>query len=65
MPPVFSYKLRYIVGFGLVEMVISTNPKPTILYPTLYGIWGLELWRVIEQLNYTTVQRQTAVTGYF
>ena len=27
---VFSYKLRYIVGFGLVEMVISTNPKPTI-----------------------------------
>ena len=28
--PVFSYKLRYIVGFGLVEMAISTNPKPTI-----------------------------------
>ena len=27
---VFSYKLRYIVGFGLVEMTISTNPKPTI-----------------------------------
>ena len=37
---VFSYKLRYIVGFGLagmyrigfesVEMAISTNPKPTI-----------------------------------
>ena len=27
---VFSYKLRYIVGFELVEMVISTNPKPTI-----------------------------------
>ena len=26
----FSYKLRYIVGFGLVEMAISTNPKPTI-----------------------------------
>ena len=32
---VFSYKLRYIVGFGLVEMTISTNPKPTI-YPNLY-----------------------------
>ena len=32
---VFSYKLRYIVGFGLVEMVISTNPKPTI-YRNLY-----------------------------
>ena len=28
--PVFSYKLRYIVGFELVEMVISTNSKPTI-----------------------------------
>ena len=28
--PAVSYKLRYIVGFGLVEMAISTNPKPTI-----------------------------------
>ena len=28
--PVFSYKLRHIVGFGLVEIAISTNPKPTI-----------------------------------
>ena len=27
---VFSYKLRYVVGFGLVEMAISTNSKPTI-----------------------------------
>ena len=26
---------RYIVGFGLVEMAISTNPKPTI-YRNLY-----------------------------
>ena len=33
--PVFSYKLRYIVGFGLVEMAISTNPKPAI-YCNLY-----------------------------
>ena len=32
---VFSYKLRCIVGFGLVEMAISTNPKPTI-YRNLY-----------------------------
>ena len=32
---VFSYKLRYIVGFGLVEMAISTNQKPTI-YLNLY-----------------------------
>ena len=28
--PVFSYKLRYMVGFWLVEMAISTNQKPTI-----------------------------------
>ena len=26
---VFSYKLRYIVGFGLVGMAISIYPKPT------------------------------------
>ena len=31
----FSCKLRYIVGFRLVEMAISTNPKPTI-YRNLY-----------------------------
>ena len=29
------YKLRYIVGFRLVVMAISTNPKPTI-YRNLY-----------------------------
>ena len=28
--PEFSYKLLSIVGFGLVEMAISTNPKSTI-----------------------------------
>ena len=33
--PVFSYTLRYIVGFWLVEMTISTNQKPTI-YRNLY-----------------------------
>ena len=27
---VLAYKLRYIVGFGLCEMAISTNPNPTI-----------------------------------
>ena len=31
----FSYKLRYIVGFWLVEMTISTNQKRTI-YRNLY-----------------------------
>ena len=33
--PVFSYKFRYIVGFWLVELAISTNQKPTI-YRNLY-----------------------------
>ena len=33
--PVSTYKLRYIAGFWLVEMVISTNHKPTI-YRNLY-----------------------------
>ena len=37
--PVFAYKLRYIVGFVLVEMAISTNPKPTI-YRNLYEDTG-------------------------
>ena len=39
---VFSYKLRYIVGFWLVEMAISTNQKPTI-YRNLYENTGPEL----------------------
>ena len=30
--PVFSYKLRNIVGFESVEMAISTNPKHTICF---------------------------------
>ena len=37
--PVFSYKLRYIVGFWLVEMAISTNQKPTV-YRNLYENTG-------------------------
>ena len=32
---VFSYKLRYIVGFWLVETAVSTNQKPT-MYRNLY-----------------------------
>ena len=36
---VFSYKLRYIVGFWLVEMAISTNQKPKI-YRNLYENTG-------------------------
>ena len=38
---VFSYKLRYIVGFWLVEKDISTNQKPTI-YRNLYENTGPE-----------------------
>ena len=41
--PVFSYMLRYIVGFWLVEMTISTNQKPTI-YRNLYDNTGRELY---------------------
>ena len=32
---VFSYSVRYMIGFRLVEMAIPTNLKPTI-YPNLY-----------------------------
>ena len=44
---VFPYKLRYIVGFGLVEMAISTNPKPTI-YRNLYEntAQAQNVWRI-------------------
>ena len=38
-PAVFSYKLRYIVGSGLVVMAITTNPRPTI-YRNLYENTG-------------------------
>ena len=44
---VFSYKLRYIVGFRLVEIAISTNQKPTI-YRNLYENTGPdELYKLI------------------
>ena len=36
---IFSYKLRYIVGFWLVEMAISTNQEPSI-YRNLYENTG-------------------------
>ena len=37
--PIFSYKLRYIVGFWLVETAVSTNQKPT-MYRNLYENTG-------------------------
>ena len=30
LAPVFSYRLRWVVGFGLVEMAVSTNQRPPI-----------------------------------
>ena len=44
-------KLRYIVGFWLVEMAISTNQKPTI-YRNLYENTGPGMMQVpIETQN--------------
>ena len=28
--PVFSYRLRWVVGFGLVEIAVSTNRRPVM-----------------------------------
>ena len=50
---VFSYKLRYIVGFGLVEMAISTNPKPTI-YRNLYENTGPERYNRSDRNSLST-----------
>ena len=41
--PVFSYKLRYIVGFWLVETAVLTNQKPTI-YRNLYENTGPDVY---------------------
>ena len=49
--PVFSYKLRYIVGFALVEMAISTNAKPTI-YRNLYENTAMMSTTVIVSVFY-------------
>ena len=47
---VFSYKLRYIMGFWLVEMTISTNQKPTI-YRNLYENTGPAVASIVSTLN--------------
>ena len=36
-------KLQYVVGFGLVDMAITTSPKPTI-YRNLYENSGPSVW---------------------
>ena len=43
-----SYKLRYIVGFWLVEMAISTNQKPTI-YRNLYEDTVPDCWGAMRR----------------
>ena len=47
--PVFSYRLRSIVGFWLVEMAISTNQKPTI-------------YRILYEITAPALQSQKAIT---
>ena len=46
----FSYKLRYIEGFWLVEMTILTNQKPTI-YRNLYENTGPVAYCLSHLLN--------------
>ena len=45
-------KLRYITGFGLVEMVIWTNPKPTVYHNVYRNIVARKLndpiWHSLE-----------------
>ena len=68
--PVLSYKSRYIVGFWLVEMAISTNEPP--IYRNLYENTGIRWWSTVDNSHktirsnvmYTDVQRQKAVTAY-
>ena len=66
---IFSYKLRYIVGFRLVKKAISTKPKP-LIYRNLYENTRPDTWRyrsqswVLTGLSvWTAMQcRQIAVT---
>ena len=49
---VFSLKLRYLVGFSLVEIAISTNEKPTIGYiVTCTRIRLLCLYVVLQRVS--------------
>ena len=48
-----SNELQYIVGFGMVEMAISTNPKPTI-YRNLYENTGPGLYITVQKMENLT-----------
>ena len=50
-----SYKLRYIGGFWLVEMAISTNQKPTI-YRNLYENTGPQ----VRRCRFTCILRRAS-----
>ena len=45
--PVFSYKLRYMVGLWLIEMTISTNQKPTIYIVTYCTIIRAQVYQIL------------------
>ena len=61
---VFSYKLRYIVGFWLVEMAISTNQKPTI-YLNLYKNTGPDLLIVWSKVSELTIINDDALELWY
>ena len=49
-----SSELVYIAGFALVEMAISTNPKPTI-YRNLYENTVTGLVSFWQKVNHTEI----------
>ena len=57
---VFSYTLRYLVGFSLVEMAISTNQKPIMIYRKLYEYTGpglITIWSTVCTNTITLIIR--------
>ena len=72
---VFSYKLRYIVGFWLVEIAISTNQKPTI-YRNLYentaqrlrigrGYFAANVWPVFLILDMHVRNKKSWISSLY
>ena len=61
--PVFLPKLRYIVGFWLVETAVSTNQKPT-MYRSLYENTGPVLLKSNIQSKYPALQSRKGITAH-
>ena len=59
---VYSYKLQHIVGFGLVEMAISTNPKPTICR-NLYENTDSDIYRLRGSETFSMKSRHADPSG--